>query len=75
MGANYNKLFKMMIDRKIRKGVLAKQARISGTTLLKMSQGGNVNVDVLVRICNVLRCDIGDIMEVELGRLEGESKK
>ena len=65
MGANYDKLFKLMIDKKIRKGELCSQAGISGTTLTKMSRGGNVNADVLVKICRVLDCNIGDIMDVE----------
>lgn len=65
MGANYNKLFKLMIDRKIRKGELCGQAGISGTTLTKMYKGGNVNSDVLVKICRVLECNVGDIMDVE----------
>ena len=65
MGANYNKLFKLMIDRKIKKGELASQAGISGTTLAKMSRGESVTSTVLVKICHVLNCDIGDIMEVE----------
>ena len=69
MGANYNKLFKLMIDRKIKKGELCKQAKISGATLTKMTRGDNVNADVLVKICNVLRCDIGEIMEVELDEI------
>jgi DNA-binding Xre family transcriptional regulator len=64
MGANYNRLFKLMIDRKIRKGKLCEQAGISGTTLAKMGRGENVNVDVLVKICKVLDCDVGDIMEI-----------
>jgi len=54
-----------MIDKKIRKGELCSQAGISGTTLTKMSRGGNVNADVLVKICRVLDCNIGDIMDVE----------
>ena len=65
MGANYNKLFKLMIDRKIKKGELARQAGISGTTLSKMSKGESVTSTVLVKICHVLKCGIGDIMEVE----------
>jgi DNA-binding Xre family transcriptional regulator len=65
MGANYNKLFKLMIDKKIRKGELCKRAEISGTTLTKMSKGANVTADVLIKICRVLECDIGDIMEIE----------
>jgi len=65
MGANYNKLFKMLIDKKMKKGVLAKQAGISGTTLAKMSRGENVTVDVLIKICRVLGCEIADIMDIE----------
>ena len=63
MGVSYNKLFKLMIDRKIRKGELCKAAGISGGVLLKMSKEENVNVDVLTRICGALGCDFGDIME------------
>jgi len=54
-----------MIDKKIRKGELCQQAGISGTTLTKMSRGGNVNADVLVKLCQVLDCNIGDIMDIE----------
>lgn len=63
MSASYNKLFKLMIDRKIRKGELCKAANISGNVLYKISKDGNVNVDILARICGVLNCDFGDIME------------
>lgn len=66
MGANYNKLFKLLIDKKIRKGQLCNQVGISGTTLSKMARGENVTVEVLVKICRVLECNIGDIMDVEL---------
>ena len=65
MGANYNKLFKLMIDKSIRKGELCRRAGISGTTLTKMSKGGSVTSDVLVKICRVLDCNVGDIMDVE----------
>jgi len=65
MGANYSKLFKLMIDRKIKKGELASQAGISGTTLAKMSRDESVTSTVLVKICHVLKCDIGDIMEIK----------
>jgi DNA-binding Xre family transcriptional regulator len=65
MGANYNKLFKMLIDKRMKKGELARQAGISGTTLAKMSRGENVTADVLIKICRVLECDIGDIMDIE----------
>jgi DNA-binding Xre family transcriptional regulator len=63
MGVSYNKLFKLMIDRKIRKGELCKAAGISSGSLLKISKDENIYVDILVRICSVLDCDFGDIME------------
>ena len=65
MGANFDKLFKLMIDKKIRKGELAAKAGISPTTITKMARGENVTSTVLVKLCNVLECDVGDIMEVE----------
>ena len=63
MGVSYNKLFKLMIDKKIRKGELCRAAGISSGSLLKISKDENINVDILVRICGVLGCDFGDIME------------
>ena len=56
MGVSYNKLFKLMIDRKIRKGELCKAAGISSGSLLKISKDENIYVDILVRICGVLGC-------------------
>jgi len=66
MGVNYDKMFKMMIDKKIRKGELAEQAGISPTTITKMARGESVTTVVLSKICNVLKCNVGDIMDVEL---------
>jgi len=63
MGVSYNKLFKLMIDKKIRKGERCKAAGISSGSLLKISKDENIYVDILVRICGVLGCDFGDIME------------
>jgi len=63
MGVSYNKLFKLMIDKKIRKGELCRAAGISSGSLLKISKDENIYVGILVRICGVLDCDFGDIME------------
>ena len=63
MAVSYNKLFKLMIDKKIRKGELCKIADISTSVLNKISRDGNVQVDVLDRICGALDCGFGDIME------------
>ena len=65
MGVSYNKLFKLMIDKKIRKGELCRAAGISSGSLLKISKDENIYVDILVRICGVLGCDFGDIMECD----------
>lgn len=65
MGVSYNKLFKLLIDKKIRKTELANKANISAATLAKLSKDENVSLDVLVRICSVLNCDIGDIVEID----------
>ena len=64
MVASYDKLWKLLIDKKIKKMELCKLAHISHTTLAKLNKGENVNTDNLIRICGVLKCDIGDIMEV-----------
>lgn len=63
MAVSYNKLFKLLIDRKVRKGELCKAAGISYSVLLKISRDENVQVDVLDRICGALDCGFGDIME------------
>jgi DNA-binding Xre family transcriptional regulator len=65
VGANYNKLFKLLIDKRMKKGDLCKAASISQSTLAKLGNGENVNTNVLFRICKVLGCDFGDIMEVD----------
>ena len=65
MGANYVKLFKVLLDKRMKKGELCKLAGISGTSLAKLSRGESVNTEILVKICNALRCDFSDIMEME----------
>ena len=64
MKANYNKLWKMLIDKKMNKTTLQEKVGMSPNTLAKMSKDENVSMDVLIRICEVLNCDIGDIMEI-----------
>lgn len=63
MKMSYNKLWKLLIDKKMKKSDLRKNAKISSSTLAKLSNDENVTTDVLVRICNELKCDISDIME------------
>lgn len=62
MKANYDNLLKMLIDRKMTKTDLREQAKISSSTLAKIGKQEMLSSDVLVKICNVLSCEIGDIV-------------
>ena len=64
MGVSYNKLFKLLIDKKIKKTELATKANISNGTLAKLSKDEFVSMEVLAKICKVLECNIGDIVDV-----------
>ena len=63
MKMSYNKLWKLLIDKKMKKSDLRKKAGISSSTLAKLTDDENVTTDVLARICNELKCDVSDIME------------
>lgn len=65
MAASYKKLFKLLIDRNMKKKELAELAGVSVATITKLGKdGASVNSDVLVKICNALQVNIGDIMEL-----------
>ena len=64
MDVRYNKLFKLMIDKGMKKTDLLNTAGISKNTLSKFSKNEYISMEVLVKVCRVLDCDIGDIMEV-----------
>ena len=64
MKVSYNKLWKLLIDKKMNKKELQEAAKMSPNTMAKMGRDENVSMDVLVRICQILSCDIGDIMEI-----------
>ncbi|MDY6244728.1 MAG: helix-turn-helix transcriptional regulator [Lachnospiraceae bacterium] len=63
MRMNYNKLWKLLIDKQMKKSDLRKRAGISSSSLAKLSKDGNVTTDVLCKICQELDCDVSDIME------------
>lgn len=63
MKMSYNKLWKLLIDKKMKKSDLRKNAKISSSTLAKLTNDENVTTEVLVKICNELKCDVSDIME------------
>ena len=64
MAISYKKLWKLLIDKDMKKKDLAEKAGISTYTINKLNRGDNVTTDVLVRICKALECDVADIMEV-----------
>lgn len=63
MNISYNKLWKKLIDRGWKKKDLVGKAQISSVTIAKLGKNLPVNMDVLIRICDVLDCDVGDIVE------------
>jgi DNA-binding Xre family transcriptional regulator len=63
----YNKLFKLLIDRGLKKKDLCKLAGISSTSVAKLGRGDNVNTEVLCKICGALNCNVCDIMEFVRG--------
>lgn len=64
MAVSYNKLWKLLIDKNMKKKELGKAAGISNSLIAKLGKNENVTVDVLVRICSALDCGIDDIMEL-----------
>lgn len=63
MNVSYKKLWKLLIDKDMMKKDLQKEAGISWATLTKMSKGEVVSTEVLMKVCKVLHCDVGNIVE------------
>ena len=61
---SYKKLWKLLIDKDMLKKDLAQKAKISPTSIAKLSKNENVNTEILQKIWNALNCDICDIMEM-----------
>jgi len=61
----YNKLWKLLIDKKMRKQDLQREAGISSTSIAKLAKGENIQTDTLIKICKVFNCDISAIMEID----------
>lgn len=64
MAVSYKKLWKLLIDRDMKKKDLCEAAGISHASVAKLGKNENVTTDVLVKICTALKCDINDIMEI-----------
>lgn len=63
MRISYNKLWKMLIDKGMKKSGLREKSGISSASLAKLGKGENITTDVLLRICEVMDCRIEDILE------------
>ena len=64
MTINYDKLWKLMIDKKINKTELCEKARITTNAMAKLGKSESVQVETLAKICKVLKCNIEDIVEI-----------
>ena len=70
---SYKKLFKMLIDIDMKNIELMEKAKISKSTFYKMKNGENITTNVLLRVCDVLGCDVSDIVECVNIKNGGES--
>lgn len=64
MEVSYKKLWKILIDKDMKKKDLQLNAGISWASITKLSKGENVSMDVLIKVCKALECDFGDIVEL-----------
>jgi len=64
MKVSYKRLWKLLIDKDMKKKDLCAMAGISPASVTKMGKNGHVTTDILQRICIALDCQIGDIMEL-----------
>ena len=70
MAVSYKKLWKILIDRDMKKKDLCAAAGISHASMAKLGKNESVQVEVLVKICNHLNCTMNDIMEIIPDNLE-----
>ena len=70
MIVSYKKLWKLLIDREMKKKDLQMLAGISWASVTKMSKGENVSLEVLLKVCEALSCNIGDIVDAVTGSEE-----
>lgn len=64
MAVSYKKLWKLLIDKDIKKKDLSSMAGVSPATITKMGKGGHVTTEVLAKICFALNCTMDDIIDI-----------
>lgn len=74
MALNYNKLWKLLIDKNMKKKDLQHLSGVSSATISKLGRNENVNTEILQKICTALHCDICDVMEF-VPTIEKEEKQ
>ena len=64
MAVSYKKLFKLLIDRDMKKKELKELSGIGNSTMTKVANNENVTVEVMAKICNALNCSMDDVIEI-----------
>ena len=64
MAISYKKLWKLLIDKDMKKKDLQELAGVSAASITKLGKNENVNTEIISKICVALKCDVGDIMEI-----------
>jgi putative transcriptional regulator len=70
MAIHYNKLWKLLIDKNMKKKDLQRLSGVSSATITKLGRNENVNTEILQKICTALECDICDILEFVPDKIE-----
>lgn len=70
MAVSYNKLWKLLVDRNMNKTDLRVRADIGTATLAKLGKNQPVSMDVMMKICGVLNCNIADVMDIVPAEVE-----
>lgn len=64
MAVSYKKLWKLLIDKDMKKKDLQSLAGISAASITKLGKNENVNMDIIEKICIAMKCDVSDILEI-----------
>ena len=75
MTVSYKKLWKLLIDKDMKKKDLQEAAGLSPASVAKLSRNDNVSMDVLIKVCTALNVDFGDIMELVPDITDSSSKE
>lgn len=68
MSVSYKKLWKLLIDKDMNKADLRRATGLSSFTIAKLTNGKDVGTSILKRICEVMKCDVGDILEIKIDK-------